>query len=48
MPQTQAFGPRGPEEGGRPGFDPVLTFRMLVLRALNGLSPERTEGVQLP
>nr|WP_206455534.1 transposase [Aurantimonas marina] len=36
--------PRGDRSrGGRPPFDPVLKFRMLVLQALNGLSLEQTE-----
>lgn len=30
-------------KGGRPGFDPVLKFRMLVLQALHGLSLQQTE-----
>ena len=30
-------------KGGRPGFDPVLKFRMLVLQSLHGLSLEATE-----
>ncbi|MBO0664443.1 IS5 family transposase [Jiella sp. MQZ9-1] len=30
-------------KGGRPPFDPVLKFKMLVLQALNGLSLEQTE-----
>ena len=30
-------------KGGRPPFDPVLKFRMLVLQALHGLSLEQTE-----
>ena len=30
-------------KGGRPPFDPVLKFRMLVLQSLNGLSLEQTE-----
>lgn len=30
-------------EGGRPPFDPVLMFRILVIQALNSLSDERTE-----
>ena len=30
-------------KGGRPGFDPVLKFRMLVLQSLHGLSLEQTE-----
>ena len=36
--------PRGERsKGGRPPFDPVLKFRMLVLQALHGLSLEQTE-----
>jgi transposase, IS5 family len=38
-----ALGPRDPARGGRPGFDPVLKFRMLVLQAMHGLSLEQTE-----
>lgn len=38
-----ALGPRDPVKGGRPGFDVVLKFRMLVLQALHGLSLEQTE-----
>ncbi len=38
-----ALGPRDPTRGGRPGFDPVLKFRMLVLQAMHGLSLEQTE-----
>ena len=38
-----ALGPRDPGKGGRPGFDPVLKFRMLVLQAMHGLSLEQTE-----
>jgi IS5 family transposase len=30
-------------KGGRPGFDPVLKFRMLVLQAMHGLSLQQTE-----
>ncbi|NIQ96224.1 MAG: IS5 family transposase [Desulfuromonadales bacterium] len=30
-------------KGGRPGFDPVLKFRMLVLQAMHGLSLAQTE-----
>lgn len=30
-------------KGGRPSFDPVLKFRMLVLQSLHGLSLEQTE-----
>lgn len=40
---TAALGPRDPAKGGRPGFDPVLKFRMLVLQAMQGLSLEQTE-----
>jgi len=32
-----------PSKGGRPGFDPVLKFRMLVLQAMHGLSLHQTE-----
>lgn len=32
-----------PSKGGRPGFDVVLKFKMLVLQALYGLSLEQTE-----
>ena len=38
-----ALGPRDPARGGRPGFDLVLKFRMLVLQAMHGLSLEQTE-----
>ena len=38
-----ALGPRDPARGGRPGFDPVLKFRMLVLQAMHGLSLDQTE-----
>ncbi len=38
-----ALGPRDPLKGGRPPFDPVLKFRMLVLQAMHGLSREQTE-----
>lgn len=30
-------------KGGRPPFDPVLMFKILVIQALNNLSDERTE-----
>jgi transposase, IS5 family len=30
-------------KGGRPGFDPVLKFKMLVLQALHGLSLQQTD-----
>ena len=32
-----------PQRGGRPGFDVVLKFEILVLQALYGLSLEQTE-----
>ncbi len=38
-----ALGPRDLSKGGRPGFDSVLKFRMLVLQALHGLSLDQTE-----
>lgn len=40
---VEALGPRDPAKGGRPGFDPVLKFRMLVLQAMHGLSLDQTE-----
>ena len=33
----------GTSKGGRPGFDAVLKFRMLVLQAMHGLSLRQTE-----
>jgi len=30
-------------KGGRPPFDPVLMFKILVIQTLNNLSVERTE-----
>lgn len=39
----EALGPRDATKGGRPPFDPVLKFRMLVLQVLHGLSLEQTE-----
>src|SRR5436305_216171 len=30
-------------QGGRPPFDPVMMFKVLVIQAANGLSDERTE-----
>jgi IS5 family transposase len=39
----EAPGPRDAAQGGRPPFDAVLKFRMLVLQALHGLSLEQTE-----
>ncbi len=38
-----ALGPRDLAKGGRPPFDPVLKFKMLVLQAMHGLSREQTE-----
>ena len=38
-----ALGPRDRSKGGRPPFDPVLKFRMLVLQAMHGLSLQQTE-----
>lgn len=38
-----ALGSRDRNKGGRPSFDPVLKFRMLVLQALHGLSLAQTE-----
>lgn len=38
-----ALGPRDVSKGGRPAFDVVLKFRMLVLQALHGLSLDQTE-----
>lgn len=40
---TAALGVRDLRKGGRPSFDPVLKFRMLVLQALHGLSLAQTE-----
>jgi IS5 family transposase len=38
-----ALGARDPSKGGRPPFDPVLKFRMLVLQAMHGLSLAQAE-----
>jgi hypothetical protein len=38
-----ALGRSDPAKGGRPGFDPVLRFRMLTLQAMHWLSLEQTE-----
>ena len=38
-----ALGRGAPARGGRPPFDAVLKFRMLVLQALHGLSLQQTE-----
>ncbi|GIX11521.1 MAG: hypothetical protein KatS3mg116_3231 [Elioraea sp.] len=40
---TAALGTRDLRKGGRPAFDPVLKFRMLILQALHGLSLAQTE-----
>ncbi len=40
---TTALGTRDRSKGGRPSFDPVLKFRMVVLQALHGLSLAQTE-----
>ena len=40
---TKALGGSHPSKGGRPGFDPVLKFKMLVLQALHGLSLQQTD-----
>jgi IS5 family transposase len=40
---SAALGARDHSKGGRPAFDPVLKFRMLVLQALHGLSLAQTE-----
>lgn len=38
-----ALGLRDPARGGRPGFDVVLKFRILVFQAIHELSLEQTE-----
>ncbi|MFO7855927.1 MAG: hypothetical protein R6V44_12040 [Paracoccaceae bacterium] len=38
-----AVGPRDRSKGGRPPFEPMLKFRMLVLQAMHGLSLAQTE-----
>ncbi len=38
-----ALGGRDQAKGGRPGFDSVLKFRMLVLQTMHGLSLDQTE-----
>lgn len=40
-----ALRPRDRAKGGRPGFDPVLKFKMLVLQAMHGLSLAQTEDL---
>jgi len=39
---TKALRRSAPSKGGRPPFDPVLKFRMLVLQSLHGLSLAQT------
>jgi IS5 family transposase len=39
----EALGRSDPSKGGRPGFDPVLKFKMLVLGAMHGLSLQQTD-----
>ena len=39
----RAVGRSDPSLGGRPGFDVVLKFKMLVLQALHGLSLQQTD-----
>ncbi|MDE7540920.1 transposase, partial [Gluconobacter sphaericus] len=41
LEQALAYSDRS--KGGRPPFDPVLMFRILVIQTLNNLSDERTE-----
>ena len=40
---TAALGHSDGAQGGRPPFDPVLMFKILVIQAANNLSDERTE-----
>lgn len=40
---VEALGRSDPSKGGRPGFDPVLKFKMLVLGAMHGLSLQQTD-----
>jgi hypothetical protein len=40
-----ALGARDRAKGGRPFFDPVLKFRMLVLQAMHGLSLAQSEDL---
>ena len=42
-PLDAALGSRDRSKGGRPPFDAVLKFRMLVLQAMHGLSLAQTE-----
>lgn len=40
---TRALGYADGAQGGRPPFDPVMTFELLVIQAANTLSNVRTE-----
>ncbi|MFP2872157.1 transposase, partial [Acetobacter tropicalis] len=40
---NKALAYSGGSKGGRPPFDPVLMFKILVIQTLNTLSDERTE-----
>ena len=43
-PRLEAAVPRADRsKGGRPAFDPVLMFKVLILQAMHALSDERTE-----
>ena len=39
----QSLSPRDPSKGGRPPYDPLLMFKMLVLQHLYNLSDDQTE-----
>jgi hypothetical protein len=40
---TKALSYSDGSQGGRPPFDPVMMFKVLVIQAANNLSDERTE-----
>lgn len=40
---VSALGYAGGRQGGRPPFDPVMMFKILVIQAVNNLSDERAE-----
>jgi len=40
---TRALAPLAGSQGGRPPFDPVMMFKILVIQAANALSDERAE-----
>jgi transposase, IS5 family len=43
-PALEAAVPRGARsKGGRPAFDPVLMFKVMILQAMHALSDERCE-----